>query len=1118
MTTAASQQQPTQSSRGNRRSRGGRRGGRGQGTRTTQDQAVQEPPPEQPQTQPNPPARATGRRFRGQLTGANPDLRPQATAFIPASVLPPKQNARAASRASQVNSSAAPPATTSNHGLTKIVSRSTAPDLATRIHEDIAHNTYECAICSNEVGRRSKIWSCNTCWTVFHIGCIKKWSKNEGSAVHRQGPESGDENIGKQWRCPGCNLPKDVLPSTYNCWCEKEMDPKVISGLPPHSCGQSCGRDRKFPRACPHPCDELCHAGPCPPCTSMGPVQSCFCGKQSSSRRCAETEYEAGWSCGEICGDIMPCGEHICQRPCHEGVCGACEVDVSAKCYCGKSEKTIPCNEQSEEKESWDWIGVFDCGAVCGRSFDCGHHSCEQACHPQDLEVPHCPRSPDVVTSCPCGKTALSELLSDPRTSCTDAIPSCQKACGKALPCGHACPTPCHTGPCNPCFKKVPIKCRCGRESFEVPCYSNLTEPPWCMKECKVQLNCGRHQCGERCCPGERFAAQRLSRRSKKQFLNINGPVQAQREEFEAEHICTRPCGRPLKCGNHACTDLCHKGPCPSCKEAIFDDITCHCGRTVLQAPLPCGTRPPTCNFPCNRPKSCGHPQVGHSCHTNDEECPKCPFLTQKSCLCGKKALKNQPCWRADVLCGLVCGKLLKCGSHTCRKTCHRPGDCEDAQVHCQQECGKPKKTCGHPCEQPCHAPAACKEDKPCPLKVIITCDCQRRKEEVRCNVRAGVPDPPGRQTSLKCDDECARLERNRRLATALNIPDDHTDDHVPYSATTLKLYLENVAWCHEQEEILRIFAADEDEKRYRFRPMRPRQRQFIHNLCEDFGFDGESLDPEPHRHVHVFKTPKFVAAPMKTLAQAARIRRAQLNIQAPISGTSTPERRADEVKPAEYNGLLLKQPRFALTEDELRPVIRAVVPANDFEIIFLSATDGIALIPKNEWDGQEQIQTLLETLQPIVSTAISRDGLATSAVLCEFDLDLSNTEPKVIQEAGTTAVPGRSAGGWSQVAAKRSVPMMAPSVAPVGQRSSFTVLGSKLAEAKKKKKEDAAFEKRRRALQQEPVVDDWSAEMEREESSEGQVYSRAHSDHEHEHEPEQDQAQESTTAVQPTV
>ncbi|CAF9935257.1 hypothetical protein IMSHALPRED_010161 [Imshaugia aleurites] len=46
------------------------------------------------------------------------------------------------------------------------IPKSTAPDIATRTHEDIASGIYECPICTNEVARNSKVWSCKTCWTL----------------------------------------------------------------------------------------------------------------------------------------------------------------------------------------------------------------------------------------------------------------------------------------------------------------------------------------------------------------------------------------------------------------------------------------------------------------------------------------------------------------------------------------------------------------------------------------------------------------------------------------------------------------------------------------------------------------------------------------------------------------------------------------------------------------------------------------------------------------------------------------------------------------------------------------------------------------------------------------
>lgn len=1031
-------------------------------------------------------------RTNSRLHGAAPD-------FIPASVLPVANAARPRrhqkhkppptnrnNQTSATTTSAPVQAVTGPSKRRASLLRSMAPDIATRVHEDIAKSVYECAICTSEISRSSKVWSCRTCWTVFHIGCIKKWSNNEGSAAPQGQVQDGQIPSPKQWRCPGCNLPQETLPSGYSCWCEKELDPKSIPGLPPHSCGQTCGRQKVFPKPCPHPCDRICHAGPCPPCTHMGPLQSCFCAKEATSRRCLDTNYESGWSCGKPCGDIMPCGKHSCARPCHEGLCGACEAEVEARCYCGKINRTMKCDDLDQEKESYDWTGEFDCHRNCDRLMDCGKHRCEKTCHPQDHGQPHCPRSPDSVTHCPCGKTILSDLSGDSRSSCTDPIPNCKKSCGKLLACGHPCEQVCHAGNCLPCLKRVSIKCRCGRNEFETICHQGVEERPQCLRICKVHLNCGRHECGERCCTGERKASDRQNLRRKMKTITLDFAHQL-REDIEPEHICTRMCGRKLKCDNHTCPNLCHKGPCDSCKEAIFEDLSCNCGRTVLQAPLPCGTGQPPCTFPCTRPKNCGHPQTAHNCHTDEDSCPKCPFLTDKPCMCGKKTLKNQPCWRSDVSCGLICGKKLKCGSHFCQKLCHRTGDCEDALSSCQQPCGKAKKICGHPCEKPCHAPSACKEDKACPFKVMITCDCQRKKEEVRCNARGGVLDITARQTSLKCDEECARLERNRNLAAALHIADGHSDDHVPYSTATLKMYLEDVTWAHSQEELLRAFAADPNEKRLRFKPMKPHQRAFIHSISEDFGFDGESMDPEPHRHVMLFKTPKFVAAPMKTLQQAARIKRAALNIGAPthsvkstnIASNGGINSRRDELE-CQWNGILLTQPRFALTDSELQPHILKAAPAMPFNIHFVNGGNQVVLIPSSPSTcaGSHQVAELLETLEPKMLAEIQNHGLAKEVSLGVFQSSIAG-EPRLIhQKSGNDPTSSKaSAGGWSQVAAKGSAPIRAPQVQPVGQKTVYTVLGSRLAEAKRKK-----LENEERLRRQAEVVDDWEEAVEKDE------------------------------------
>ena len=445
--------------------------------------------------------------------------------------------------------------------------------------------------------------------------------------------------------------------------------------------------------------------------------------------------------------------------------------------------------------------------------------------------------------------------------------------------------------------------------------------------------------------------------------------------------------------------------------------------------------------------------------------------------MCGKRILKNQPCWLADVRCGEICGRKLKCGSHFCRKPCHRPGDCEDAGKACQQACSKAKKMCDHPCEEICHAPYACREEKPCPHKFFITCDCQHLKQEMRCN--ASKTSEGNSKKTLACDDECARLERNRKLALALNIdPDAHKDDHIPYTPDTLKMFQENVKWAQTQEREFRVFANDEHEKRLRFKPMQAHQRAFLHALAEDYGLDSESMDPEPHRHVAIFKTPRFVTAPTKTITECVRVKAAL---------TSSVEATADSSKKhnpstVPYNGFLLSAPRFGLTVEEVRsdlsPTLSSAHPIN-FEISFLP-TEEIVLKAQNPTKlssiSDKDFETSLISLKPALAPLINTRHLAATIQLCALDASLNILRREVDDAAAN--------GGWSQVAAKAAAPRRAPVQAAVGAKSVYTVLGSRLAEAKRKREREREEKEREKVL----VVDDWEEEEVRREEEEAEA------------------------------
>ncbi|KAI0018313.1 hypothetical protein F4780DRAFT_751617 [Xylariomycetidae sp. FL0641] len=928
-------------------------------------------------------------------------------------------------------------------------SKSTAPDLPTRIHEDISNAQYECVICTNEVLPNSKVWSCSKCWTVTHMSCVRKWYSNRTKPSND--PESWQTH--QAWRCPGCNSAMHDEPSTYHCWCGKEINPSSTAGLSPHSCGQTCSKPRG---TCPHPCPLQCHAGPCPPCLLMGPSQPCFCGKQTSTKRCGETNYGEGWSCHQECGDLLACGEHPCLRECHPGLCGDCEVPVYARCYCGRTAKEVLCEARGDQIESYnygqaanpgDWfVGSFKCEQTCGRAFDCEKHFCQHECHPQHEQLAHCPFSTDAVSHCPCGKTALVDIA-QPRKDCEDPIPNCDKVCNKSLSCGHSCQQVCHSGPCAPCTQRMEVSCRCGRTKTTGMCHQGDIQHPWCRRVCRAQLNCGRHEHGEHCCPAERSAIERVAAKRKNKISNVST------EEFEAEHICTRSCGRDLKCGQHRCQQLCHRGACNSCPEAIFDEISCHCGRTVLQPPQPCGTKPPECRFDCTRPRPCGHPQVPHTCHTDDKACPNCPFLVEKLCICGKKTLKNQPCWFEQSRCGLPCARKLKCGTHTCGKQCHAPGECEDANTvgsRCKQPCGK-TRTCGHLDIEQCHAPYPCKEDKPCQAKTFVTCDCQHKKQEINCMATKANPSP--QRQGLKCDDECLRLKRNARLANALNIdPKTHTDDHVPYSDTTLKYYRENPQWAETYEREFRVFAGDPEEKRLRFKPMKPYQRAFLHSLAEDFGLDSASSDPEPHRHVCLFKTPRFVSAPMKTLAQALKLHRGQSALP---ENSASADNTALPVEP--YNAFVLSAPRFGLTIEEIDAALKkhyATYPTVKFHTSFLPSEE-VVIKGSGSWAPQT-LENSLTAFKPTLTETVRRLDLAKDVVLARVDDELNVLRREAIARS-------QGEGGWNAVVGRSAArPRPAPATTPTTtqSRSKFVILKK---EPKKKTQEG-------------PVDENWEA------------------------------------------
>nr|XP_009663477.1 PREDICTED: transcriptional repressor NF-X1 [Struthio camelus australis] len=726
--------------------------------------------------------------------------------------------------------------------------------------EQLTTEKYECMVCCEVVRIVAPVWSCQNCYHVFHLNCIKKWARSPAS-------QAEDGNSG--WRCPACQNASMQVPTTYTCFCGKVHNPEWNRNEIPHSCGELCGKRRQC-LDCPHLCNILCHPGPCPSCPAFV-TKTCECGRTSHSVRCGQS---TAIRCSNVCGNTLNCGKHSCTQVCHAGKCSPCQLTVQQVCYCGSNFKDVLCGTKEEFS---DGFGNFSCQKICGKKLNCGRHNCTQVCHPQPCQL--CPRLPQVVYRCPCGQTPLSKLLElgcIERKLCTDPIPSCGKTCGKPLSCGsyefiHTCESLCHEGDCRPCSRTSNIYCRCGFKKKEVPCALLRNKAAitfMCDKRCNKKRSCGRHKCNEICC-------------------------------VDTEHKCSLVCGRKLNCGLHRCEEPCHRGSCQTCWQTSFDELTCYCGESVIYPPVPCGTQPPECKKTCTRPHECDHP-VYHSCHS-EEKCPPCTYLTQKWCM-GKHELRNNiPCHLTDISCGLRCNQMLKCGMHKCKRICHK-GECL-IDEECKQPCTIPRLYCSHPCMAPCHPSSPCPTTS-CSAKVDLHCECGRRKESMICSEASNtyqriaaisiatkltdlqlgdsveisrlITKKEMKQARLQCDEECLALQRNRRLAEALQIDDNSDPFNVrssgpKYSELLKEDARKDLKFVSDIEKEMRLLVeavnkSKHTKKSHCYPPMNRDHRRIIHELAQVYGIESVSYDNEPKRNVVITAVKGKSVCPSNTL------------------------------------------------------------------------------------------------------------------------------------------------------------------------------------------------------------------------------------------------------------
>ncbi|SPO46872.1 related to Shuttle craft protein [Moesziomyces antarcticus] len=893
-------------------------------------------------------------------------------------------------------------------------------DLRSRLLAELSSGEYDCVICYSTVTTRQATWSCSQCYSVLHLPCVRKWADSSVKKAEEHNAMQEDPEIRNRrgtWRCPGCQYAREDVPKIYWCWCGRVQDPPGGRGANPHGCGQRCSRGK-----CAHGCADSCHPGPCPPC-AVTVSQKCFCGAQTIPMRCSQTAakearlsalHQRGTSCGGVCGKKLDCGSHTCEDACHPGECQPCGIQVDARCYCGKHTRTMRCGDgvpqdSFDDESAIGFRGRFNCDDECRRPFDCGVHYCSKPCHARDPQRPVCPSSPSLVKTCPCGANPVTS-----RTSCQDPIPTCGNTCSKVSICGHPCPAVCHLGPCPPCRVPVSTPCRCGETKQSRTCHERQQEElegrqeVLCSTVCQSLRHCGKHQCNRQCCP---LYFQAKSKSKKRPTL-----AELQALDPAGLHECSIPCSKPLPCGSHECPMTCHRGACPPCLQASFEELICHCGRTVLEPPVPCGTQV-RCNFPCVRPPpSCGHPKMPHDCH-EDEPCPPCVYLTDKVCHCQKHIVKNVPCSRSRVSCGQPCDALLNCGFHRCQGICHIAGqECPP----CAQTCGKPRRLCQHACQEKCHAPSSCPETEPCQAIITLQCACGNLQSRIKCGVSIHAPN---KEKSLKCNDSCMIAQRNAKLAEALGLNPSEKTAPASYEYGTLAYYAvpANRKFCDELEATLNDFIRSPRAGMI-LPPANKFQRAFTHELAAVYKLASESVDQEPRRSVSI-RRKQDSRIPKPLLTEAFASARATLmsnqhqqsssHLQSGKSVGLAQLQRPSAEAPKPLNAVFLPGV-FGHDQDSLRSLLQPVLRTINFVVTWKGDEDVIVTSPDSP--------TRLIMMKTELKALLRREQFARDAILCTVD---ANKNVVRREDEPLLSNGGRASGGPTRasLAMKRGGP-----------------------------------------------------------------------------------------------
>ncbi|TQD83366.1 hypothetical protein C1H46_031076 [Malus baccata] len=196
---------------------------------------------------------------------------------------------------------------------------------------------------------------------------------------------------------------------------------------------------------------EATPGSPCPPCPELV-WRSCV-GQHIGADKMMICSDKTLFSCENLCGNPLPCGNHFCTKTCHP-----------------LKNQTVPSVRQARSEP------CEKCQLPCKKEREPAcPHPCPLPCHPGD-----CPPCKVLVKrSCHCGSMVhvfeciYFNSLSEKEQM---AARSCKGPCHRKLPyCTHLCSEICHPGQCSSpekCYKKVTVRCGCQSLKKEWLCHN----------------------------------------------------------------------------------------------------------------------------------------------------------------------------------------------------------------------------------------------------------------------------------------------------------------------------------------------------------------------------------------------------------------------------------------------------------------------------------------------------------------------------------------------------------------------------------------------------------------------------------------------------------------------